>query len=335
MTQSLLISLIFVSTSAFFSWLITKYFLQHAPSLGLVDVPNERSSHTQITLRGGGIGFVVTISMVSLALILTNQLETYFSLALPIGGCLVAYIGWTDDRFQLSAKKRLFTHLFAAFLVAWSLFDFTPLTQLFLLLATTFYIAWMINLYNFMDGTDGIAGVEAFTASLWLGLHAQLADSSALSILFWCITTSSFAFLYFNFPPAKVFMGDVGSGFLGFFFGAITIYAAFKKIIPFESSLILLALFIVDTSYTLIVRLYHREKVTQAHRNHAYQHAVQKGWSHSQVAYFTFFTNIFWLGPLSLGPVFYPLQFPVYLLIAVIPLLAWQVYQRAGETLNV
>jgi Fuc2NAc and GlcNAc transferase len=191
-------------------------------------------------------------------------------------------------------------------------------------------ITWMINLYNFMDGSDGLAGIEALTVA---GLGAAFCfwrGDSTLASIYLGLALASSGFLLFNWSPARIFMGDVGSGFLGFCFGALAFAGEWSGTLPITASLILLGTFVVDATYTLVRRLAAGQKVYQAHRDHAYQHMIQGGRTHRQVATIYALINLFWLGPCAFLSVIYPNAAPVILLIAYLPLIAMEYRFRAG-----
>ena len=152
-------------------------------------------------------------------------------------------------------------------------------------------VVWMINLYNFMDGIDGLAGVEAVTVS---AVAAILLWSQALDLVTSCLLLAAavLGFLFWNWPPAKIFMGDVGSGFLGFVFAVLAIWSGKSGAVPLLIWLLLLGVFIVDATVTLVKRVARGEKLYEAHRSHVYQLAVQAGYSHKQVTLTVLLINI-------------------------------------------
>jgi Fuc2NAc and GlcNAc transferase len=144
-------------------------------------------------------------------------------------------------------------------------------------------IVWMINLYNFMDGVDGLAAIEAISVSLFAGGLLLLQGSTGMAMLCLVIALSVGGFLMWNWPPAKIFMGDVGSGFLGLVFGTIAIVSENSYPMPLFVWLLLLGVFVIDATATLIWRVCQGEKWYKAHRTHVYQLAVQAGYTHKQV----------------------------------------------------
>jgi Fuc2NAc and GlcNAc transferase len=175
---------------------------------------------------------------------------------------------------------------------------------------------WLTNLYNFMDGIDGLAGAEAVVAGLvGAGLAAATgADGLALAAV--SLAAAAGGFLVFNWPPATIFMGDVGSGLIGYAFGVMALASERADAVPLIVWLLLLGVFIVDATATLIARLWKRERWYEAHRSHAYQHAVQAGASHRQVTVAILGLNVV-LGAAAAGALAVPAFVPVVVMITV------------------
>ncbi|PYS97848.1 MAG: hypothetical protein DMF63_18445 [Acidobacteria bacterium] len=263
----------------------------------LFDLPNERSSHTIPTPRGGGL----IIAIVCLGLYAASAL----SLGLPIswgyfaGALLVSLVSWLDDLYSLPFWGRLFVHLIAAGIlitdVGYLSELFVPLTSTTLsigkplgILVTVFWIAWLINAYNFMDGIDGIAGLQATVAGVGWSILACFFGLDSTYLLSGIVAASSMGFLIHNWQPARIFMGDVGSAFLGFTLAALPLVARSESssdlpVLPFVGVLFVW-FFILDTVFTLIKRLIARRRIWEAHREHIYQKLTIEGRSHAQVA---------------------------------------------------
>lgn len=266
----------------------------------ILDVPNERSSHVSITPRGGGMGFVFVFLLCLCFLLYIRLIELNLYLALVGGGLIIAIVGWIDDKRGLSAGIRSVFHLLAA---AWAIYwlggfsavnlGFTKLNLSWLgSVLAVIGIVWMINLYNFMDGIDGIAGTEAICVALGAGILLIWMGSKSQAYISICLACSVGGFLFWNWPPAKIFMGDVGSGFLGFVFAVLAIASEKSGSVPFIIWIMLLGVFVVDATVTLVRRLYKREKLSEAHRSHVYQLAIQCGYSHRQVTLTVLFINM-------------------------------------------
>jgi Fuc2NAc and GlcNAc transferase len=334
LADSFWLILIFV---AVLSAVLTGLMLRYALSRQLVDLPNERSSHSAPTPRGGGMALVVAFLVGLLAT--GNYVPITGTLALLFGGIGVAIVGFVDDHGHVRARWRLFAHFFFA---AWILssigvprFEWMGtdigLGAMGAVLAAV-YLVWMLNLYNFMDGIDGIAGVEAAivgvggTAVYWLS-GMPLTSEMALPML---LAAATLGFLIWNFPPAKIFMGDAGSGFLGLMLGAFSLQAAVARPVLLWCWLVLLGVFIVDATVTLIRRLLRGERIYEAHRSHAYQHASREFGAHRPVTLAVAALNLFWLLPWAMAIASGRVGGVVGLVIAYIPLLALTFRFKAG-----
>jgi UDP-N-acetylmuramyl pentapeptide phosphotransferase/UDP-N-acetylglucosamine-1-phosphate transferase len=239
-----------------------------------VDQPNERSLHSRATPRVGGIAIMVAVSTAWLWL---GVLPWMLGIAVAL-----AVVSFLDDRSGLPTLARLAAHCIAAvLLVAGSIVDVPLWIAIVIVLGTV----WMTNLYNFMDGSDGLAGgmavfgfgIYAFLA--WENGHASIAMGS-LTIVF-----AAFGFLLFNFPPAKVFMGDAGSIPLGFLAAAIGVTGWQEALWPPWVPIVAFGPFVVDATVTLCKRIIRGERFWQAHRSHYYQRLVQAGWGHRRTAF--------------------------------------------------
>jgi len=260
------------SLAAIGTWLMIRL----APALGLVDKPNARSSHSQPTPRGGGLAIVVALTASGL---MTAQADA--ALCLPLLAALpIAAIGLLDDRFGLSALLRLAVQLLVAFGCVTAMGG--TMIGLPEILVAAVAIAWASNLFNFMDGIDGIAGMEAMFISVVAGWFIWPHDPRFATAL-WVVAASSAGFVLWNWSPARIFMGDVGSAYLGFVLAAIAYLAILNGLIALPVWIMLWALFIADTAVTLIRRLLRGERWWSAHRSHAYQHLSARVGSHARV----------------------------------------------------
>jgi Fuc2NAc and GlcNAc transferase len=265
--------------SVLLTWVLRHYALQR----GLMDNPTARSSHLMATPWGGGLAFV----LIFLGLLLWAGLFEPLALrgieplakALLIGGGLVALIGFIDDHRDLSARLRFMVHLFAVIvaigLIGTPVLSFGPwLTMEGWWMGILFVplLVWLLNLYNFMDGIDAIASMQAISVLCNASLILML-NQSDLQIVIWLslLCIGVVGFLLWNWPPAKIFMGDAASGFLGFSLGVIACFTAQHYAIDFWSWVILLGLFVVDASWTLLRRMFNGERWYQPHAKHAYQ----------------------------------------------------------------
>ena len=238
-----------------------------------MDHPNERSLHATPTPRIGGLGIMAGVGVASV------WLADGMLLPVMLPAFSLAALSLLDDVRGLPVAVRFLAHFAAAVacLLALGLTGWT-------LLAGTLAVVWMTNLYNFMDGADGLAGGMAAIGFGALALAAWLGDASGLAAFCAAIAAAALAFLRFNFPPARVFMGDAGSIPLGFMAAALGILGAQQKVWPWLFPLLAFSPFIVDASVTLVRRALHGERVWKAHRSHYYQRLVLLGVSHSQLA---------------------------------------------------
>lgn len=275
------------------SMLSVRLFIRLSVRLGLLDIPNQRSSHVQPTPRGGGIVFVMIWVMAGLLLGLwkDSSSRTTMICSLAVGG-----IGFLDDRFHLSISLRLFCQIAIALAFSFSTgmqaaaFDFglftVQLPAILNIALTSLALVWSINIFNFMDGIDGIAALEGIlvllSGCLFVWNAYGLTFKHTHSMLLLMATLGGF--LIWNFPKASVFMGDVGSGFLGFIVIATTLISQVKYQVPIYLFFIVYGVFVVDTSVTIARRMIGGEKWYLPHRVHAYQrlqHVV--GWSHKSI----------------------------------------------------
>ncbi|RWU17776.1 glycosyl transferase [Pseudomonas alkylphenolica] len=321
------------------SLLLTAALRRYALNKQIIDVPNARSSHSVPTPRGGGVGIVLTFLGCLALLGAFDWVPGQALLAIGGAGALVAVIGFMDDHGHIAARWRLLGHFAAA---AWMLFWLDGLAPLqvfgytlnlhwFGYIVAAFYSVWMLNLYNFMDGIDGIASVEAITACLGMALLSVLAGAPDLTTLPLLLAGATAGFLFWNFPPAKIFMGDAGSGFLGIVLAGLSLQAAWHSSQLFWSWLILLGVFVVDATFTLIRRLVRGDKVYEAHRSHAYQFASRHYGRHLPVTLAVAALNLLWLLPVALCVLLLGLDGVSGLIIAYVPLVLLAVRWRAGE----
>ena len=247
---------------------LTALVRRYALSRQLLDVPNARSSHVAPTPRGGGVSIVLCFLGSVPLLVGAGGLTAAWGWALAGAGGGVALVGFLDDHGHIPARWRLLAHFAAAFWALWLAAASMPLAVGGAWLGvglSAFYLVWMLNLYNFMDGIDGIASVEAITVCAGAALIYWLrGDAPAVLMPPLALAAAVAGFLVWNFPPAKIFMGDAGSGFLGIVLGVLSLQAGAVSPALFWSWVILLGVFIVDATYTLLRRLLRGERVYEA-----------------------------------------------------------------------
>ena len=261
---------------SFVATLTTVWWLIRSNTLKIVDLPNSRSLHTTPVPRTGGVGLVLGI-LTSWAL-----LPAVLTLQVWLGVCVLVAVSLIDDIFTLPVWQRMLTHvIIAAWLSATLLF---PAHGWILIIIVAFSISWMTNLYNFMDGSDGLAGGMTLIGFSCYGTAAWIAGNETFAMLNFCIAAAAAAFLLFNFHPAHIFMGDSGSIPLGFLAAVIGVIGWKDGLWPFWLPLLVFSPFIADATATLVKRSLLGEKVWQAHFEHYYQRLVRSGLGHRNTA---------------------------------------------------
>ncbi|KAA8714061.1 MULTISPECIES: MraY family glycosyltransferase [Pseudomonas syringae group] len=323
---------------ALLSLILTSLLRKYALAKSLIDLPNARSSHSIPTPRGGGVSIVVAFLLAISMLAWAGQVSTATLVAIVGSAGLVALIGFMDDHGHIAARWRLLGHFVAAgWALAWlgglaplNIMGWTFAPGLVGQILAAFYLVWMLNLYNFMDGIDGIASVEAVTVCAGMSLIYVLAGFAGLAWSPLLLAAAVAGFLYWNFPPARIFMGDAGSGFLGLVLGVLSVQASWASSQLFWSWLILLGVFIVDATVTLGRRLLRGEKVYEAHRSHAYQFASRRYGKHLPVTLAVGLINLFWLLPVAMWVALKGGDGLIWTAIAYIPLVLLALRFSAG-----
>jgi Fuc2NAc and GlcNAc transferase len=279
---------------------LRQYALRHQ----VVDVPNARSSHSVPTARGGGVAIVVgfVLAYVVWSCAVGGGSRGLLATLLP-GSVVIAALGFWDDHRALSAKIRFPVHLLAACWAVYRLGGWPVLDLGFASFAwgwvgsvvAVLAIAWSINLYNFMDGIDGLAGMETVFVGGVGGLLVWYAGADGMPL--WLLAAAAAGFLVMNWPPARIFMGDAGSGFLGYVFAVMALHATVARDTTIWPWVILLGVFGVDATLTLLRRAWRGIRVTDAHRTHAYQWAARRAGGHLPVTIGVLGLNLVLLAP--------------------------------------
>ena len=309
----------------------------------LLDQPNHRSSHQVPTPRGGGMAIVTTFLLavpLAFSLIPISLGISYGSFSLIWAAALgIAMVGFIDDHTSLKARTRLIVQSIAAALVVsavdglpeltfwgWQL-DFAWFGYVFAWLG----VIWFINLYNFMDGIDGLAAGEAVIVCLFMALfHYLLTTSWSSAALTLLLGISAAGFLCWNFPPAKIFMGDGGSGFLGLMLASLMLLDAASAPQFLWAWLVMLGVFVVDATWTLLNRYRLKCRLSEAHRTHAYQYLVRRWNNHRNVTLAVLLINSIWLAPIAAMSVLGYLDGVIGLAIAYLPLAYLAYHLNAG-----
>ena len=264
---------------------------------GIVDVPNHRSSHDEPRPRGAGLAVIAIVIAAWLIWAAVADPAWPTAYAVPAVAAALAIVSWRDDVADLSVWPRLLAQVTAALVLVWSLPG--PVFQGLLpsaidTIAATVLLAWFINLYNFMDGIDGITGVESIAIGCGLAAVALIAGNATAAWPPFLLAAATAGFLAWNWAPARVFLGDVGSVPLGALLGWALLAAAASG--EWAAALILPAYYLADATITLARRLVRGANVFQAHREHFYQRAVLNGRGHGAVATAVAIANVALIG---------------------------------------
>jgi UDP-N-acetylmuramyl pentapeptide phosphotransferase/UDP-N-acetylglucosamine-1-phosphate transferase len=257
----------------------------------MLDIPNARSSHTQPTPRGGGLGIVIGVLIGAWSLYLAQILGMPFReiAALSLGGGLMALVGWLDDIYQLPYQIRLVVQAISSAIILIEIGYFHAITVPFVgdihlySIGIPFALLWIMSLtnaYNFMDGIDGIAGGQALIAGLGWAIIGYMSGEVFVGLIGLLLAATSLGFLFHNWPPARIFLGDVGSAFIGFILAVLPIMAGHKDPRFMIAGFLMVWPFIFDTSFTLVRRMIKKKNIFEAHRSHIYQRLVIAGYSH-------------------------------------------------------
>jgi Fuc2NAc and GlcNAc transferase len=354
----LLLAIIFLSLGIF----ATKAIIIFSEKNNVKSLANERSSHIESISSGGGLAFII-ITICSLYFF---SYQEYFYIKnvyfLLFASSVIGLVGYWDDLRDISALTRFLTQLLSSILVVLIFSDFPEiqfLSYTFIDANTSkifgiIFLVWLTNLYNFMDGIDGLATIQGifilFSYIFLVLILDPVSMNSDAKIFFYYSTiilfSSLFGFLFYNFPNSSIFMGDAGSSFLGFFLGSLGIYAAANNWISFWTLIIIWSMFIVDATVTLLIRIYNRDKWYQAHRSHAYQKltiifsekldsrfekSIARAKSHRRVCSIYFLINLFWVLPLSFLSIKYYQYGFIIALVCFCPLIISSIIIGAGK----
>ena len=320
-------SVLVIAPAAILSFLLTGAATVYARRRGMLDHPGERHSHDVPTPRGGGAGLVLAFLVsVGFWLAFSDQ-ELISAQLLPsllTGVLVLSLIGWWDDHHDLSALFRFSVQLAVSIVLLWSLLKSGWAGGWFTVAAGVLFTAWMINLFNFMDGSNGMAGFQgvfAFAVLAWL--FSQAGDTGAANLALLLLACCA-GFLPWNLGKARVFMGDVGSLPLGFMIAALLLYGAGTGAFGVPLALMVMALFLADASLTLLVRVLKGEQWYNAHRQHLYQRIIALGWTHGRVLLLYQVINLALVLPaIVIGVAIPDLAWPLAIALGLVLALGW------------
>ena len=337
--------------------MLTGLVRHFAPRLGLMAEPVARSAHSRLTPTGGGLAMLPAYA-ICLGVLYSQGLLPLPALMALAAGLPLALLGLWDDVRHLPAGLRVACHSGAALWAMVWLGGGLPVLEVggwrlengWLLDGLTLLgLVWLLNLYNFMDGIDGLAGGEALFVNTAVPLFLVFCVAAGACVaaagagvaapgtgigtaLVWChavLAAAAAGFLWWNRPPARLFMGDVGSGLLGFALGVLALISIRHGLMNLWAWLLLLGVFAVDASVTLIRRMLGGSRWYESHASHAYQHAARR-WSHGRVTAAAALINLLWLAPLAWLALSRPPWAPAVAAVGLAPLLGLAFYLRAG-----
>jgi len=250
---------------------------------GMIALPGERQSHLRATPTGAGLGLMFSIVVTTLCLELMLSLPDFWWQNILPGVLLLTFIGWRDDKLPVSTLLRLLIQLAVSiWLIGFGWWEFSLKAVVFWTGAIV-VLVWLMNMYNFMDGSNGMAGFQGVFTGLTMAVFFQLSGAHAMALIAVAVAASCAGFLPLNFPNARVFMGDASSVPLGFIFASFTLYGLQTGSLSLPISILIMSVFLVDASLTLLARVIRGERWYTAHAQHVYQRLIVKGWSHRRV----------------------------------------------------
>jgi Fuc2NAc and GlcNAc transferase len=296
---------------------LLRHFESYAINKNILAIPGTRTLHKTQTPRGGGIVFSLLFVSGVVILYLIEIINFNVLMVLGLGAFMASIFGFTDDIVDISASYKLAMQFFLAI---WAIYWLDPviltnwIPYWLSLSAITLFLVWMLNLYNFMDGVDGMASTSGLFFCLVLTLILLYEGHPQTAILFLILAASLGGFIFFNWPPASIFMGDSGSLFLGYTFGSLLIFTVITGSLTIWTWLIVFGYFFSDTMVTQIARIIIVKKWYAAHRSHAYQNLARISGSHFKVTIGVTTFHLIWILPLA----FWSVLQPDFALIAVV-----------------
>ncbi|WP_341761705.1 UDP-phosphate alpha-N-acetylglucosaminyltransferase [Candidatus Tisiphia endosymbiont of Thecophora atra] len=318
---SFLFLLSFIATS-FLTWLL----ISSLPSFGVVDVPNTRRVHSKITPRGGGLAIVIVVIIALIAYEYFSTKTLINSIKIVPLLLIISTISFLDDLISIPIFVRLIFHIICSTIAIFLFLSPVVLFHHELPLYIDFVLSIIglivfLNIYNFLDGIDGISGAESIHLSITILILCYLKSDIIININFIIvlniiILACSIGFLIFNWHPAKIFLGDVGSISLGFLLGLCLLLISASSVHLFVASSIASLYYLADGGLTILIRLVNKEKIWQPHLKHFFQKAVRNGKSHKEVVSRIIICNIL-LMVLSIISLYFPLLSIIFAILVV------------------
>ena len=310
------------------SWALTGLATWYAARTGLLDHPGERHSHSRPTPRGGGAGLVLALLVTTLWLA-RGQLPAWWLACLAPGVVALALLGWWDDHRSLGVGLRFGVQLAVSVYLLGCAAQAGWLQGVLPMALGGLFLLWMTNLYNFMDGSNGMAGLQGVFAGCVLAWLFALAGDGSTALLVLMLAAACAGFLPWNLGRARVFMGDVGSLTLGFCIGGALLYGVASGRLGLPVAWLVMLLFLTDATLTLIARVIKGERWYNPHRQHLYQRLIAHGWSHGGVALFYQAINLALVLPgIGVAVEFPVLAWPIAIGMTVFFGLGWYVMSR-------
>jgi Fuc2NAc and GlcNAc transferase len=289
-------------------------------------LPTDRSLHQGVIPRGGGIAIAAAVLVVAAILAALQMLPGAIVLPLFVGGTFAALSGMADDRLDIRPRYRLLmqavaasTALFGAAGVAWLGIE-SDVLRVAAVALLLFGLIWFYNLFNFVDGSDGMAGTGALFVSTIMGLIFLIGGEVGLVLILGLVAVATAAFLFYNLPPARMFLGDAGTFFLAYLFSVAMIFSVSTGAATVWTWFAAFSFYIADTTTTTTTRaLTVGRGIYKRHRSHAYQN-LARHWGHKRILQVVLAINVVWVGPWTLATVYDPVRAPIYTLIVYVPL---------------
>lgn len=317
-----------VLMAALLSFALTGLATWYSSARGLLDRPGERSSHSRPTPRGGGAGLVAALLIVTFTAA-SPELPAFWRHAAAPLAAVLALLGWTDDHRPLSAWLRFAVQLAVSCLLLWSAAHNGWLIGVPVVLLAGLFVIWMTNLYNFMDGSNGMAATQGVFAGMVLAWLFLLGGNDSFALVALLVAAVCAGFLPWNLGRARVFMGDVGSLPLGFIFAALVVAGAGSGSIALPVGLMVMMVFLADSSMTLLVRVLRGEQWYNPHKQHLYQRMIARGSTHGQVLSLYLAMNLALVLPGVAAAVRYPeLAWPLVLAMTLLFATGWYLLIR-------